>query len=77
MTKFATMSLRTTPSFADETSFFAQYSGVSKTQYLEQAIKEKNERVLADRISFLSSKLSAQSLAHSEAMDAAVGDGIG
>ena len=76
MLKFATLSLRATPSFAEEVTAFAKFIGLNKTQYLEQAIREKNERVLADRMRFLSKKLSQQDLAHNTEMDAATGDGL-
>jgi mRNA-degrading endonuclease toxin of MazEF toxin-antitoxin module len=38
-------------------------------------VREKNERVLKERMVFLSEALAAQSLAENQAMDTAIGDG--
>jgi hypothetical protein len=41
-----------------------------------EAVREKNERVLKERMVFLSEALAAQSLAENQAMDTATGDGL-
>ena len=40
------------------------------------AVREKNERVLRDRMAYLSTQLSNKHLLENEAMDAATGDGL-
>ena len=76
MSKTATLSFRTEPRFAEETNAYARFAGFTKTDYLEQAVKEKNERMLAARIQFLSKQLSATSLAANEDMERSLGDGL-
>jgi hypothetical protein len=49
--------------------------GVIDPQHRE-AVREKNERVLKERMVFLSEALAAQSLAENQAMDTATGDGL-
>jgi len=46
------------------------------SEYLREAVREKNERVLKDRMVFLSRQLSAKHLLENEAMDASSGDGL-
>ena len=43
---------------------------------MREAVREKNERVLKDRMVFLSKQLSAKHLLENEAMDASTGDGL-
>jgi hypothetical protein len=76
MQKTATLSLRTSPEFAEQASFYAEFLGLSKTAYVEQAILEKNERAMAMRLQFLSRQLSAKSLEENAEMNAALGDGL-
>jgi hypothetical protein len=76
MQKIATLSFRTSLEFAEQASFYAEFLGLSKTAYIEQAILEKNERAMAMRLQFLSSQLSAKSLEENVEMDAALGDGL-
>lgn len=76
MQKTATLSLRTSPEFAEQTSFYAEFLGLSKTAYVEQAILEKNERAMAMRLQSLSRQLSAKSLEENTEMDAALGEGL-
>ncbi len=76
MSKTATLSFRTEPSLAEETYAYAKFAGFTKTAYLEQAVKEKNQRTLAARIQFVSKQLSASSLVANEDMDSSTGDGL-
>ena len=46
------------------------------SEYLREAVREKNERVLKDRMVFLSQQLSGKHLLENEAMDASSGDGL-
>ena len=76
MHKIATLSLRTSTELAQQTGFYAQFMGLSKTRYVEQAIQEKNERAMVDRLQKLSRQLSPKSLEENQAMVAAIGDGL-
>ena len=72
----ATLSFRASSEFADQTRSLAQLFNIPSSEYLREAVREKNERVLKDRMVFLSKQLSAKHLLENEAMDASTGDGI-
>lgn len=76
MDKSITLSFRTELAFAEATSLLAKFKGQNRSNYIEQAIREKNERTMAERIAFLSGALAAQSLASSEELDGTLGDGL-
>ncbi len=76
MDKAITLSFRTDTAFAEATSLFAKFSGLNRSAYIEQAIKEKNERAMAERIAFLSQALSEQNLAINQELEPALGDGL-
>ena len=76
MGKTTTLSFRTEAALAEEISFFAKSVQQNRSDYIEQAVKEKNERTLAERIAFLSIKLSPQCRSLCEEMDEASGDGL-
>ncbi len=50
--------------------------GLSKSDYLRQALEEKNQRMLAGRIAFLSHALRERFDAEAHGMDATAGDGL-
>lgn len=70
------LSLRLTPEFAEQTKAMASALNMSSSDYVREAVREKNERALKERMTFLSKALSARHLAENGAMDAATGDGI-
>lgn len=72
--QFSSLSFRVPHEFAEETKRLAGEQPLS--QYLRDAVREKNEREMAQRIRFLSGRLSAQSLEVAQEFDDAVGDGI-
>ncbi len=72
----ATLSLRLTPELAEQTKALASALNMSSSDYVREAVREKNERALKQRMTFLSKALSARHLAENRAMDAATGDGI-
>lgn len=72
----ATLSFRVTSEFAGQTRSLAQLFSTPISQYLREAVREKNERVLKERMVFLSKQLSAKHLLENEAMDASTGDGL-
>ena len=72
----ATLSFRASSEFAEQTKALASLFNMASSEYLREAVREKNERVLKERMTHLSKKLSATHLREAEAMDAATGDGI-
>jgi hypothetical protein len=72
----STLSFRASPEFAEQTRSLASLFNMPSSEYLRAAVREKNERVLKDRMTYLSKQLSAKHLLENEAMDAATGDGL-
>jgi predicted DNA-binding protein len=72
----STLSFRTTPEFAAQTRSLASLFNMPSSEYLREAVREKNERVLKDRMTYLSKQLSGKHLLENEAMDATTGDGL-
>ena len=71
-----TLSFRATQDFAEQTKRLASLFNMPSSEYLREAVREKNERVLQQRMVFLSEAQAAQSLAENQAMNAAIGDGL-
>lgn len=72
----ATLSFRAPPEFAEQTKTLARAMSMSASDYVREAVREKNERAIKDRMVFLSQQLSAQHLAENLSMDGSVGDGL-
>lgn len=72
----ATLSFRASAEFAEHTKSLASLFNMPSSEYLREAVREKNERVLKERMVYLSGQLSAQHLLENEAMDVATGDGL-
>ncbi len=72
----ATLSFRASSEFAEQTKALAGLFNMPSSEYLREAVREKNERVLKDRMTYLSKQLSSRHLRENEAMDAANGGGI-
>jgi hypothetical protein len=72
-----TLSFRTGTDFAEQTKQLAVASNMSSSDYVREAVREKNERVLKDRMILLSKTLSERHRAENQDMDAATGDGLG
>lgn len=73
----ATLSFRVPSKFAEQTRTLAAALRMTSSDYVREAVREKNERTLEDRMIFLSGKLTAHHLAANKAMGAADGDGLG
>lgn len=71
-----TLSFRAPAEFAEQTKALANAYNMSSSDYVREAVREKNERVLKERMTFLSKQLSARHLAENQTMDAATGDGL-
>lgn len=72
-----TLSFRAAEDFAALTKAMASALSMSASDYVREAVREKNERALKDRMVFLSKTLSATHLAENQAMDGSSGDGLG
>jgi folate-dependent tRNA-U54 methylase TrmFO/GidA len=72
----ATLSFRTTTEFIEQTHSFADMVGLKNSEYVREAVREKNERVMAEHLTKLSRKLSAKHLTFNESAEASLGDGL-
>lgn len=72
----ASLSFRAPAEFAEQTRTLAAALRMTSSDYVREAVREKNERTLKARMVFLSTQLSARHLAENEAMSAAIGDGL-
>lgn len=71
-----TVSVKMPKDFAEETEAFAKAIDQHLSQYIRDAVREKNERQMAERIKFLVSKFSAEAEAMNDEFDATVGDNL-
>ena len=67
-----TLSFGAEPAFIEQISSAAKIVRQNRSDYIKQAVSERNERILAKRIAILSKNLSTQSLTVCEEMSAAV-----
>lgn len=72
----STLSFRAPVEFAEQTKTLARALSMSASDYVREAVREKNERAIRDRMVFLSKQLSAQNLTENQAMDNSIGDGL-
>jgi uncharacterized protein (DUF1778 family) len=71
-----TLSFRVGNDFADEVRTLASLVGLKSSDYIRQAVLEKNEQVMAQRIAALSKELSAEHLAFNESLNESLQDGL-
>lgn len=72
----ATLSFRASSEFAEQTKTLAKAMHMTSSDYVREAVREKNERTLKERMVFLSAQLSARHLTENQSMDASTGDGL-
>ena len=72
----AALTVRADADFVAEVDALARASGVSRSDYVRQAVEEKNARALAERMVFLSKTLSARNASINQELEDAVGDGL-
>ena len=70
------LAFRANPDFAAQVDHLARVSGVSRSDYVRQAVEEKNSRALRERVAFLSQTLSTGHRQFNEELDATLGDGL-
>ena len=71
-----TLSFRAPSDFAEQTKALARAMQMTSSDYVREAVREKNERAMKSRLVFLSAQLSGRHLAENQAMDSAAGDGL-
>jgi hypothetical protein len=72
----ATLSFRASAEFAEQTKALADVFNMSSSDYVREAVREKNERMLQQRMVYLSKQLAVLSLAENESMNSTIGDGL-
>lgn len=71
-----TLSFRAGDDFAEQTRTLASIVGLKSSDYIRQAVREKNEHVMAQRIAALSKVLAAEHLVLNESLDGSLEDGL-
>lgn len=71
-----TLSFRAGDDLANQTRALANIVGMKSSDYIRQAVREKNEHVMAQRIAALSRDLSAEHLAINESLGGSLADGL-
>ncbi len=72
----ATLSFRAGDEFAEQTRALASMLGLKSSEYIRQAVQEKNEQVMAQRMAMLSKALSADHLSLNESLGDSLEDGL-
>lgn len=72
----ATLSFRAGDDLVEETRTSASLAGLKSSDYIREAVREKNERVMAERIAMLSRQLSVKHLAFNESVEDTLADGL-
>jgi hypothetical protein len=70
------LSFRAGDELAQQTRMMAEAVGLKSSDYLREAVQEKNERVKAERYRMLSLELSADHLAFNESIEGTLEDGL-
>lgn len=71
-----TLSFRAADDFAEQTRALANIVGLKSSDYIRQAVHEKNEHVMAQRIATLSKVLSTEHLNFNESLEGSLADGL-
>ena len=71
-----TLSFRAGDDLVNQTRALANMVGLKSSDYIRQAVREKNEHVMAQRIAALSRELSAEHLAINESLEGSLADGL-
>jgi hypothetical protein len=71
-----TLSFRAADDFVEDTITSALLAGLKKSDYVREAVREKNERTMAEHIAALSRELATEHLAFNEAIDGTIADGL-
>ena len=71
-----TVSVKMAHDLVEQTESFARAEQKHISEYIREAVREKNERQLAERIKFLAAKFSDEAQALVDDFDEAMGDGL-
>jgi predicted transcriptional regulator len=71
-----TLSFRADEQLFEQTRALANAIGLKSSDYMRDAVREKNERVTAQRIAMLSKELAAEHLSLNEAIEGSLKDGL-
>jgi predicted transcriptional regulator len=71
-----TVSLRTDEALFAQTRALAEASGQKRSEYLRNAVREKNARVLAKHLAALSTELATDHLCFNESIEGCLAEGI-
>jgi len=71
-----TLSFRAGNDFAEEVRALAGLVGLKSSEYIRQAVLEKNAQVMGQRIAALSKELAAEHLAFNESLEESLQDGL-
>jgi hypothetical protein len=71
-----TLSFRVGNEFAKQTRSLASTIGLKSSDYIREAVCEKNERVMAERIAMLSRELADEHLSFNESLEGSLADGL-
>ena len=71
-----TLSFRVEEAFAERTRALATIAELRISDYMREAVREKNERVMAQRMAMLSRELAAEHLAFNESIEETLADGL-
>lgn len=71
-----TLSFRADHDFSEQTRALASTLGLKSSDYIRQAVSEKNAQVMAQRIAALSQELAADHLSFNESLEGSIADGL-
>jgi hypothetical protein len=71
-----TLSFRAGDDFVEQTTTSALLAGLRKSDYVREAVREKNERTMAEHIAALSRELAAEHLAFNDSIEGSLNDGL-
>lgn len=76
LTTETVVTFRATGELVEHAKLFAKVNHQRMSDYIRDAVKEKNERNLVERMRFLSKRLASESSRVNDELDMAAGDGL-
>lgn len=77
LTQASTFSFRADEVFSEQTRAMASALGLKSSDYIRQAVSEKNAQLMAQHIAALSKELAQEHLQANESMEGTLSDGLG
>jgi len=72
----STLSFRADNELAEQTRALANRAGLKSSEYIREAVREKNSQMLAQHCANISKKLSSDHLAFNESLEGSLKDGL-